>query len=68
MRDIIEAVEVLKRHRGVCVHGRDSRQEYYDSLRPCGEAAVVKGDISRLDGIIRGLDIAIEALTPEEGK
>ena len=68
MRDISRPVEVLEWHKSLAVTARDSRQEYYDSLRPCGEAAVVMGKIKRLDGIIRGLEIAIEALTPVEGK
>lgn len=67
MRDISNPVEVLTWERSVAVFARDSLQEQYDSLRPSGEAAVIKGKLKRLDGVIWGFDIAIEALTPVEG-
>ena len=54
--------------RSVVVSQRDSLQEYYASLPPCGEAAVVKGKLTRMGGVITGLDIAIDLLTPVEGK
>lgn len=68
MRDISNPVEVLTWERNVVVFARDSLREYYDSLRPSGEAAVVLGKLKRLDGVLQGLDIAIESLTPEEDK
>lgn len=68
MRDISNPVEVLTWERSVVVFARDSLREYYDSLKPCGEAAVVLGKLKRLGGVIQGLDIAIESLTPVEGK
>lgn len=66
MRDISNPVDKIKWERSVVVSQRDSLQEYYASLPPCAEAAVVRGKLTRMGGVITGLDIAIEALTPEE--
>ena len=52
--------------RSVVESQRDSLQEYYASLPPCGEAAVVKGKLTRMGGVLTGLDIAIDLLTPVE--
>jgi hypothetical protein len=68
VRDISNPVEVLTWQRSVAVTALESLREYYESITPSGQAAVVMGKIKRIDGVIRGLEIAIEALTPEEGK
>lgn len=68
MRDISNPVEVLEWHLSVAQTARESIQGWYDSLRPSGEAAVVMGQLNQVDGTIKGLEMAIEALTPEEGK
>lgn len=60
-------LEKIKWERSVVVSQRDSLQEYYVSLPPCGEAAVVQGRLQRMGGVITGLDIAIDLLTPAEG-
>lgn len=60
-------LEKIKWERSVMASQRDSLQEYYDSLPPSGEAAVVKGKLKRMDGVIKGLDIAIDLTTPVEG-
>lgn len=67
MRDISNPVEVIEWNLSVTRTARDSLHEYYKSIAPSGEAAVVMGKLKRIDGIIRGYENAIEALTPVEG-